>query len=138
MGYDYPEAIHGVNATQPIFKRFMTEIHENLVVKSFAEPKQIKDNVQEQTTTSSTDETIPSETETGSRDYNQEQITEPATQGASNSQRTTGQGATTQQPTTRPVNTISRPTLSPIQTQPSATRNTPPSMAHPGADVDAW
>ena len=35
MGYDYPEQIHGGNATTIIFREFMTQIHEGLVHKSF-------------------------------------------------------------------------------------------------------
>lgn len=35
MGYDYPEQIHGSNATTIIFREFMTQIHEGLVHKSF-------------------------------------------------------------------------------------------------------
>ncbi len=51
MGYDYPKEIDGVNATQPIFKRFMTEIHKNLDVKTFAESKTIQNSLTEQETT---------------------------------------------------------------------------------------
>jgi membrane peptidoglycan carboxypeptidase len=50
MGYDYPEQINGVNATQPIFKQFMTEIHANLVVKTFAEARTVKNSLEEITT----------------------------------------------------------------------------------------
>lgn len=144
MGYDYPQEIHGVNATQPIFKRFMTAIHENLVVKSFAEPKVIKDGTREQATTKSAEETTPAQTEPVTRetdDNNQDYTTRANnntnTSGSSNTQRTTGQQRTTSQPqTTRPINSTSQATLSPSQS--SAAKNTAPSMAHPGADVDAW
>ena len=144
MGYDYPQEIHGVNATQPIFKRFMTAIHENLVVKSFAEPKLIKDGTKEQATTKSAEETTPAQTESVTRetdDNNQDYTTRANnntnTSGSSNTQRTTGQQRTTSQPQiTRPINSTSQATLSPSQS--SAAKNTAPSMAHPGADVDAW
>lgn len=39
MGYDYPEQIHGGNATTIIFREFMTQIHEGLVHKSFPQAK---------------------------------------------------------------------------------------------------
>ena len=140
MGYDYPQEIHGVNATQPIFKKFMSAIHENLVVKSFAEPKQIKDSKQEQAATKGTEQTTPAETEPESRDSNNVQMTEPVSTGSYNEHGTTAASQrTTQHNTNRTITPTERATHSPTQTQPAATKNNSvPTMVHPGEDVDAW
>lgn len=107
MGYDYPKEIDGRNATPYIFKNFMTQIHENLVVKTFPEAKS-ETATNSATTEAATEETMssaPEETSTGV-------ITEPMT-GTTN--------------TTSSANTQSN----------SSSGNNRATMAHPGGDSDA-
>lgn len=164
MGYDYPEEINGDNATQPIFKRFMTKIHENLVVKTFAQPKQVKDTLKEEAATSAGEtETAPSETGEDIREEytgvseqttaNPGNVTNPVqtqpeqTRPASGSQNTqpsqsqqNTQASASRPSTDRTMTPTQRATLSPVQSSRPLTNNgnNAPSMVYPGADVDAW
>jgi membrane peptidoglycan carboxypeptidase len=150
MGYDYPEQIDGVNATQPIFKQFMTEIHQNIVVKTFAEARAVKNSLEELTTESETQqETTAADTtqnnneETGADNAENSgnagngtnggdntNATAATTDGIGNNRATAG--------TTQPATKTTQPaTQSTTRATQSATAATAPTMAHPGADTDA-
>jgi membrane peptidoglycan carboxypeptidase len=159
MGYDYPEQINGVNATQPIFKQFMTEIHQNLEVRTFAEARTVKNSLSEITTEGVTQQETTAASEENTTLYNNEETgadtngntgangentntnaggnaggntnaTAATTNGIGNNRATAG----TTQPATKATQS---PTQATTRATQSATAATAPTMAHPGADTDA-
>jgi membrane carboxypeptidase/penicillin-binding protein len=140
MGYDYPEEIDGVNATQPIFQRFMTKIHENLVVKSFAEAKTVKNSLtteqettsaSQEATTAAASETQPTEENSGVRDPDTDAVGHTTasydTQHNGNVESTTGRNA---------ENTTRGSTTTRTTAAQSATQRTTSSVVYPGVDTD--
>jgi membrane peptidoglycan carboxypeptidase len=163
MGYDYPEQINGVNATQPIFKRFMTELHKDIPVKTLAEARAVRNSLEELTTEGETQQETSAAGEENTTLYNNEETGADNTGNGGNANNggntntnadgntntggntnataatTNGIGndratAGTTQPATRATQAQTQATTRATE---SATAATAPTMAHPGADTDA-
>ena len=127
MGYDYPEQIHGGNATTIIFREFMTQIHEGLVHKSFPQAKHNNSgNSGNSGNTNNEPATINPEDNT--------EYQEPETFGTTGSANSGTTGATGSGTTGTAGNAGNQGTSG--TTASSGNRNDNATMVYPGTDVD--